>query len=231
MSASDDDEYEIPLVDQRVFGAGLKRKRVKFVPSSTPASSTATGSKPDGASVSNRYLALVLGNKSESGNEDAEKSESEPEPKPVSTPAESPTICDVCKLPLDPESDSNGKHEASLAHQLSLKHSHPPSHIQRSRKGLAMLEARGWQADDRKGLGKAGEGMLHPIKVKEKNDTLGLGAQTPELKSAPPPKVQRLSGKEFRKQQEREKRKGEQLQHMFYQNDDIQKYLGELDGA
>ncbi len=55
---SDDDVYEIPLQDQRVFGAGIKRKRVKFVPSTTPTTSVPTG--PSISSIGDAYLKMVL---------------------------------------------------------------------------------------------------------------------------------------------------------------------------
>jgi hypothetical protein len=56
-----DDEYEIPLEDQRVFGAGIKRKRVAFVPSTQAAFDAAkTGGVPSaGQSVSDIYLSIV----------------------------------------------------------------------------------------------------------------------------------------------------------------------------
>ena len=55
-----EDTYEIPLQDQRVFGAIIKRKRVQFVPSSACSSTTpATGTTP-AKSVSDLYLSLVL---------------------------------------------------------------------------------------------------------------------------------------------------------------------------
>ncbi len=56
---SDDDEYTIPLHDQRVFGAGIKRKRVQFVRSSE-AASTPTSSRSSGPSASDFYIDLVL---------------------------------------------------------------------------------------------------------------------------------------------------------------------------
>ena len=35
-----DDEYEIALRDQRIFGAGIKRKRIQFVASTAETTST-----------------------------------------------------------------------------------------------------------------------------------------------------------------------------------------------
>ena len=62
MGASDDDSYEIPLRDQRYFGAGLKRKRVQFVASTKPdpAPSAVTSTNSLGSTASERYLSIVF---------------------------------------------------------------------------------------------------------------------------------------------------------------------------
>ena len=58
MTSEHTDEYYIPLVDQRVFGAGIKRKRVPFV----PAGSDFVDGRPGGHNpdLSDRYLSIVL---------------------------------------------------------------------------------------------------------------------------------------------------------------------------
>lgn len=232
MSASDDETYTIPIKDQRYFGAGLKRKRVNFVPASSPATPQ-PGASGDGPSASDLYLSIIGGGKkseaargggSSSGTSRAPSApEADAATAAVSAPASpaaAAATCEVCKLPL-----ADG-HESSLAHQVCLKHSHPPSAIERGRKGLSFLKAHGWDPDSRKGLGKGGEGILHPIKLKEKKDTVGLGMYVPKG-SAPPPKVEKLSAKQVRKNEEQGKKRKEQLQRLFYSNDDVLRYLGE----
>lgn len=60
MANMDDDEYEIPLRDQRYFGAGIKRKRIQFVSStSQEAASTSLPTTPS-TSAADRYLSIVL---------------------------------------------------------------------------------------------------------------------------------------------------------------------------
>ncbi|TAQ86960.1 hypothetical protein B7494_g4715 [Chlorociboria aeruginascens] len=176
----DEDTYEIPLQDQRIFGAGIKRKRVHFVPSSSAA--TPSPRDASGQSISDMYLNLVL----------PKDSISTKTAQPVAAVSDTqeglpePAVCDICNLPLSaasPEtshSDPKSRpHEASLAHQVCLTHSHPPSHLDRHRKGLAYLSSYGWDPDSRLGLGAKGEGIKFPIKLKEKDDKLGIGAVIP----------------------------------------------------
>jgi len=216
-----DDEYFIPLQDQRVFGAGINRKRIQFVPSSSQLTSTQTSvSKSD--TVGDFYLSLVL----PKSNEGVEK-----------PPVESRTLCEVCNLPIDFESDCNEAtnettvpdakpHESSLAHQVCLSHSHPPSHLDRSRKGLQYLESYGWDPDSRKGLGKEGQGIRMPIKTEVKNDTLGIGLKRRDGGIKRKEEVKKLNAKEVRKMEEEGRKKRERLQEMFYGSDEMEKYLG-----
>ena len=105
----------------------------------------------------------------------------------VEPPKESAqTYCDVCNLPIsdpqsqsqqEPTSTSTRPHEASLAHQVCLKHSHPPSHLDRTRAGMRYLSTYGWNPDSRLGLGAPGrEGIREPLKGRIKHDTAGLGS-------------------------------------------------------
>ncbi|CZT07091.1 related to G-patch domain protein [Rhynchosporium graminicola] len=235
---SDDETYEIPLQDQRGFGAGIKRNRVKFVPSSAPLSSTPSSS--NGQTVSNLYLQMVL------------PGDHEP---PSSLPAGSPNVtggtplisakenqvCEICRLPLSEEGmpapaeatetieliRKQRPHEASLAHQVCLTHSHPPSHLDRNRKGLAYLSAYGWDPDARRGLGAEGQGIHFPIKAKPKDDKMGIGVVLPkEADRRKKEKVQKLDAKKVRKIYEQDKKKAERLREMFYRNDDVERYLG-----
>ncbi len=162
MADSDDETYTVPLKDQRIFGAGIKRKRVQFVPSSTPAATVVSSASTSTLSLGDAYEAIVL-------------SKSPTPAADTPSPAEEAEVktCDICKLPIG----SNSKtvpHEASIAHQLCLEHSHPPSAIDRTRKGLSYLQAHGWDPDSRVGLGATGEGILAPIKAKEKRIVLAI---------------------------------------------------------
>ena len=64
----DDQDYFLPLEDQRVFGAGIRRKRVPFIRSSehelnttdSSASTTGAASTQPGPSIANTYLSIVL---------------------------------------------------------------------------------------------------------------------------------------------------------------------------
>lgn len=114
---------------------------------------------------------------------------------------------------------------------MCLKHSHPPSAIDRTRKGLSYLEAYGWDPDGRTGLGASGEGILYPIKANEKRDTVGLGVKTKPAKNAESlvkKKPDKFDAGRVRKMEDEGKKKREKLQQMFYQNDDVLRYLGEL---
>ena len=256
---SDDDTYEVPLQDQRVFGAGIKRQRVTFVPSSSSSSIAPIPSSTKAKSVGDLYLKLVLPNdapSSESGGKSAL-----PSPSPTAfgenglptTPlneTSDPQLCDICGIPLlstdgvitsefnhsslqsaGPSAQSPSRrprpHEASLAHQVCLAHSHPPSHLDRNRKGLAYLSAYGWDPDARQGLGAAGQGIQFPIKTNPKADKLGIGVVLPkpgEIKKKERP--QKLDAGKVRKLQDRDRRKGERLRDMFYQHEDVDRYLG-----
>lgn len=252
---SDDETYEVPLQDQRIFGAGIKRKRVKFVPSSSSSTAVAPSTTPANAkSVSDFYLSLVLRKDAAS----SEKSTAGPGTllPPPSAPADKPTtqtnessepqLCEICSLPLSsssPAANSDATlpqsaaaqstpkarpHEASLAHQVCLTHSHPPSHLDRNRKGLAYLAAYGWDPDSRLGLGASGQGIQYPIKTKPKDDKLGIGVVVP------PPgtterrvkKMQKVDAGRARKMYEKDRREGQRLRDLFYRNEDVERYLG-----
>lgn len=248
---SDDETYEIPLQDQRVFGAGIKRKRVKFVPSISSSSSILPVSSTSSESISARYLNLVLPQDSASTGENAQLTPASTPPtvlNDTSTTSES-QICEICNLPLSSSSDvvptSNNEdndlssladsntrpppkprpHEASLAHQVCLTHSHPPSHLDRTRKGLAYLSSYGWDPDSRLGLGSQGQGIAFPIKTKPKDDKLGIGVVVPKTLEKRKEKAEKLDAGRVRKAYDNDKRKAEKLREMFYMNDDVERYL------
>ena len=234
---SDDDTYEIPLQDQRVFGAGIKRKRVKFVPSAASSSAPPTSSGASAQSISDFYLRLVLPSADESPKDTPAASSILPNfdgPRPEQPGNQ---LCEICNLPLatpdggaSEEVDPVAKgrpHEASLAHQVCLTHSHPPSHLDRNRKGLAYLSSYGWDPDARVGLGASGQGIQYPIKPKPKDDKLGIGVVLPkEADRRKKEKVEKLDAGKIRKLHEKDKKKAEKLREMFYRNDDVERYLG-----
>jgi hypothetical protein len=277
----DDEDYFVPLEDQRVFGAGIKRKRVPFVRPSTESTLSPT-TLPEASesqiSVADQYLAIVMSKKQkkvldtppEKTKEDDQSNRmgretvstppsptasSKPdleEQKPDGKVADSITTqtqrCEVCHLPLTTNKISNDStggnrvvrlrstpHEASLAHQVCLTHSHPPSHLDRTRHGMRYLASYGWDPDNRLGLGAAGrEGIREPIKAKAKNDTSGLGMKIDENALAAKQKLQqqqqeernKLNAKQVRLRAMADRKKGDQLRELFYGSDDIQRYLG-----
>ncbi|KKZ62047.1 hypothetical protein EMCG_03509 [[Emmonsia] crescens] len=248
--AYDDDEYFLPLEDQRVFGAGIKRKRVPFIPSSETSANTISSS-PRGISsctsstlspqsntslIGDKYLSIVL-----SSALDTEKSEPyRTASTATSTSTSTPSLtCDICHLPLSPSpSPSSGKstkytlnpHEATLAHQVCLPHSHPPSAIDRTRPGFKYLSALGWDPDSRLGLGSQGQGISVPLKPRVKHDTLGIGVKPPkpgeEKAGKAKKKMEKLNAKQVRKLEEEGKKKGERLREMFYAKEEVERYLG-----
>ncbi|ETI21535.1 hypothetical protein G647_07882 [Cladophialophora carrionii CBS 160.54] len=170
-SGTEDEDYFLPLQDQRVFGAGIKRKRINFVRASTVDPTTTlppSTASPSASDVSSRYLSIVLpGSRTEQG--------SQPKKSTTARANESsPERCPVCAEPLTSTSSSPSTHESSLAHQVCLQHVHPPSHLPRSHVGVRYLSSYGWDPDARRGLGAREEGITAPIKATRKNDTAGL---------------------------------------------------------
>ncbi|KAJ3527978.1 hypothetical protein NM208_g10438 [Fusarium decemcellulare] len=212
-----DGEEDVPLHHKRAFGAGLKRKRVEFVPAKDPdagTTTTVTPTKATDTSIGDLYASVVL--------------KSGPEPKKDTATGDSteeaPEICPTCALPV---ASTSQPHEASFAHQVSLTHSHPPSALDRSRMGLRALRAQGWDPDARQGLGREGEGMRYPIKVVAKEDTLGVGATIPESvqKKEKEEKPKKLNRKEMRQLAAKERQRNERLQGEIYGRVDVERYL------
>ncbi|KUI56880.1 hypothetical protein VP1G_04150 [Cytospora mali] len=232
MSASenefDDLDDEIPLQHRKPFGSGLRRNEIKFVPASSedPKVTKQTGGKPHGQSVSAFYLSMVLKKNPETATQQTSK---------VEEPAVE--LCDICRMPVTAASKTNssssttegGHHEASIAHQVCLTHSHPPSALDRSRMGLSVLESQGWDPDSRSGLGAAGQGVQHPIKVKPKADNLGIGVVVPKdfgvKKEKEKPKL--LDAKKVRKMAAEDRKRADKLQRQIFGRADLERYLGD----
>lgn len=230
-----EDEYEIPLQDQRVFGAGLKRKRIHFVPSTTSSSvpTTPPSTTVNTTTAGDRYLSIVLSKCDHNSRSSSEPPSTTSTNEGKGTDGCSSTVqCEICSLPLSSAIEPSHLHEASIAHQVSLKHSHPPSHLDRSRLGLRYLQSQGWDPDSRLGLGAQGQGIQFPVKAKPKDDKMGLGLTLPDLgngkREAMTKKV--LGGKldagKVRKLEEKDRRRRQRLQEVFYRNDDVERYLG-----
>ena len=228
---SSDEEYHAPLQDQRVFGGGIKRKRVSFIPATAAARSHP--SRSTRTAPADRYLSIVFNREISEQTEDKEEEGSAVASTHNEELAPSTRLlCEICKLPL-PSTNSNimhpRPHEASIAHQVCLVHSHPPSNLDRNRPGLKYLSSYGWDPDHRLGLGATGEGIRIPVKCRVKNDTVGLGVGLEglsKIKGARTPKIEKLDAGRVRKDEERQRKKGERLREIFYRNDDLEKYLG-----
>ncbi|KAH8696120.1 hypothetical protein BGW36DRAFT_380296 [Talaromyces proteolyticus] len=275
----DDEDYVVPLEDQRVFGAGIKRKRVPFVRASDDLQTTfAKDTTEPSATVADKYFAIVMSKKRRKEEERLEKQRNDDNiitaEELASAPATSTTLpaantqqqllhtedttpsahitsCEICSLPIAkdsagekyfenetelPSKPPNTPHEASIAHQVCLEHSHPPSHLDRTSRGFRYLASYGWDPDNRIGLGMAGRtGIREPIKTKAKNDTIGLGLNVDESTTAAKKKLrqqhqeqhQKLNAKQVRNGQIADRKKGDKLRELFYGSDDIQRYLGE----
>lgn len=216
---------DVPLHRMKPFGSGLRRKAIQFVAASSGDFNTTDHepSEKPGQSISDLYLSMVL------------KKDGTAE-KVVAAGVE---ICEICRLPLTSKPPTSSgeeaagvatlpathRHEASLAHQVCLVHSHPPSALSRSRIGLSILESKGWDPDSRAGLGAEGQGMQYPIKVKQKEDRLGIGVVMPkDFKVKEKPKL--LDAKKVRKMADKDKRRTEKLQQQLFGRVDLEKYLG-----
>ncbi|KAI1937078.1 hypothetical protein LOZ57_006652 [Ophidiomyces ophidiicola] len=252
---ADDEEYFLPLEDQSIFGAGIKRKRVLFVrPTDAPsapdndslfapvtASSTPGPRSADSGSgtLGEEYLSIVLSRSSSSAPATA-PDRSTPPQIPSTTAPEDPSrrLCDICNLPLSqlPPAVSDRRypphpHESSLVHQVSLPHSHPPSAIDRTRHGYKYLSSYGWDPDARVGLGPNGSGIRVPIKAEFKRDTTGLGVDVKRLTDLEKQErenrrtIGKLNAKQVKQKDAEEKRKSDKLRELFYASEDVEKYL------
>ena len=215
---------------QRIFGAGIGRKRINFV--AAAATQLAPGTTPY-ISAGDRYLNIVL--KNGASKEEHNLTSTEVLIPEGSAPQEQldlkRALCEICNLPRDAPSDETStaptSHESTIAHMVCLTHSHPPSHLDRSRQGLKYLSSYGWDPDGRRGLGAAGQGIRAPIKAKVKNDTVGLGAKRKGNKTLSDAKVERLDARQVRKKDMEDRRKRERLHEMFYRSDDVERFLGD----
>lgn len=208
---------------QRFFGTGSKRKIVDFVAAAAPTQDLAPRTTPP-TSAGDRYLGIVLTNPAPIEVPGCRRNATQQQLDPRGA------LCEICGLSIDiPEdatSTASANHESTIAHMVCLTHSHPPSHLDRSRQGLKYLSSYGWDPNSRAGLGPTGKGMKAPVKAKLKNDTVGLGVKMKGNKKTPDAKVEKLDAKRLRKKDVEDRRKWERLQDLFYRNEDVEKYLG-----
>ncbi|KAI7270657.1 hypothetical protein KC345_g7379 [Hortaea werneckii] len=251
-SPAEEDEYEIPLRDQRYFGAGIKRKRIQFVPSSSThdwQQSTSLPTTPvSSSSAADKYLSIVLKNnttkKALERPTSAPPTQDESGPRPPSPCAKTndnasvtttttlePTPCPTCHRPIP--SGQELAHQSSLTHQIALTHSHPPSHLDRKRKGLAVLESQGWDPDSRVGLGASGNtGRLYPVQAREKKNRVGLGGRI-DVEGAVGKgkgKAEKLDAGRVRERDQQGRKKAEGLRNAFYRSEEVERYLGQSQG-
>jgi G-patch domain len=227
MSQEEEEEYFLPLQDQQVFGAGIRRKRVPFVYAQSESATTSQAYPNPG--LGEKYLSIVLPQSPEKAENTQECLKESRKDKVAATSSE--VICAICSLPIasaTPTSSSPSKpHDSSIAHQVCLSHSHPPSHLDRENVGVRYLSSYGWDPDARLGLGTTGTGIRTPIKSKIKNDTVGLG-----VKDGDRVRVQkeskgtvRLNAKQLRILEIAEKKREAKLRQDFY-GKDLDAYLG-----
>jgi len=192
-----------------------KRRQIKFVKADSELITPQP--QPTGANVGDHYLALVLGDQNHQ-----------------STTTSTSQLCSVCMLPLAIGTVTN--HETSIAHQVCLPHTHPPSALDRKRKGLTYLQGYGWDPDSRKGLGVEGrEGILHPIRPQAKPDRAGIKQKSNLDKDEKDEKIVKvkekhvkLNVKQLKRSVEDDKKKRERLQRLFYTDEDVLRHLGEI---
>ncbi|KAL9022753.1 MAG: hypothetical protein Q9185_000015 [Variospora sp. 1 TL-2023] len=232
MLPDEQNDYSVPLQQQTVFGAGIRRRKIKFVASSNDSKEESAPEVPI-LGAGERYLAIVL-NKSNAHSDRERKTHQANTTllRKVVSEADhgSHAVCDICRLPLNLAKAGEAfhkPHETSLAHQVSLEHSYPRSHLDRNRQGLKYLSSYGWDPDERLGLGASGTGIRIPIKPKPKNDTLGLGSDS----TSPPNKVvkptaRKLDAKQTRRGEVQAQKDWERLRSLFYQHEDVVNHLG-----
>ena len=209
------------------FGAGVKRKPIVFVPESQ-AGGSEENSQP--SRLGDRYLDIVLKKKDDAPSRKDALSATFPLERDTPQNLLEDVHCAICGLLVEaddkPSDALTVSHDLSVAHQVCLEHSYPPSHLDRQRQGVKYLAAHGWNVDGRKGLGVNETGRLAPVKAKTKDNTVGLGMEIPQLRKDLPKPVLLDAGK-ARIMHDANRRKHEKLQRLFYQDDEVSRYLGE----
>lgn len=251
-----------PVTEQPKQIAGSKRKRIEFVPESETQDYPVVARAPPSSRIRDLYLSVVFPEASETRSQNSRVSNyleasggrAVAAEGPTSYRAESTTntksaettnerkkdpmkdaICHTCGIEFSPLGDCT-PHEATLAHQLALQHSHPPSSVDRRRKGFQYLSSYGWDPDSRLGLGAQGGGRLDPVRAKLKESRSGIGVDEAVLKAERRARQQVERERKERMKQEakglkrREKieklSKGKKMEHLMFGRDVVNKYLG-----
>lgn len=222
-----------PLQQQRAFSR--KRKRIAFVPQQDdPPAATPAPSRPP-STISDIYLKIVLPRPSGDSPNDSTAYGVVCAAPVTAARNSAAALCPVCTLPLTtptptPTALTVGSaamaltHEATLAHQVCVPHSHPPSALDRDSKGLHYLSSHGWDPDERRGLGTRGNGRLFPVRLKERPARLGVGAE--HVAMAAPEKVAKLDAGQARRDATKERGKAERMRQIVYGREDVNAYLG-----
>ncbi|KAL5114657.1 hypothetical protein ACEQ8H_007450 [Pleosporales sp. CAS-2024a] len=213
----DGDFATIPFTQQPAYGRGLWKNPIQFV-SATPDTQQNTTPQAKENTLAEKYLAIMF-------------PDGQPQPKAEAYPA-----CGICGEPVK-ERDPR-MHYLSPAHQATLPRAPIPSAMDRTRMGLKYMSKHGYDVDARVGLGANGQGILFPLVPKEKRDKLGLGIDKKEHEkkrvlggaSIADVKQGRLDAGKVRKLAKIEKRKHDKLHRIFYGDDEVEKYLGQLEG-
>ncbi|CAK7269183.1 hypothetical protein SEPCBS119000_003441 [Sporothrix epigloea] len=231
----DDGAVDTPLHRLPGFGTGLHRRRVAFVKAGeSPASKSAPAGSLSGGAVSDLYLSIVMG----------QAKESNVTPKAHSTDAASvdkPATCHVCRLPLTTSATAAAHHhETCLVHQVSLDHSKPPSALDRSRFGLAIMSAHGWDPDSGRGLGANQQGIPYPVEARLRPERQALGSAPSSsrdgqsLRTRPskvaasepvPARRRNHTRKQLRAMEEDRRRRHDRLREQIMGSRDLDKYL------
>ena len=230
----------VPLQDQRVFGAGHKRKRIILVPPSASSEANAAPPSHTAFSAAQRYLSIVFQDVSDASLTGPQTSklivldESETQSSLPSLSEAPGTFCEICCSPQTIPSttdfaDTKARtiHTASIAHQYCLAHSQPPSHLNRQHIGVKYLLSHGWDPDARLGLGASSQGITAPVKGTVKNDTVGVGAGVGPLKAGSQPKQKRLNARAVREMDRQDRKKREQLEDLYYASDDALRHFNQ----
>ncbi|CAK7565542.1 MAG: hypothetical protein SEPTF4163_003459 [Sporothrix epigloea] len=235
---NDDDALDTPLHRLPGFGTGLHRKRVAFVKAGeVPATKTSPADSLSGGAVSDLYLSIVMGQ----AKEPQESKKTETVNPTAKGSADETAACQVCRLPLTTTASvAAHHHETCLVHQVSLDHSKPPSALDRSRFGLAIMSAHGWDPDSGRGLGANQQGMPYPVEARLRPERQALGdasangtkghsstrrsAGTAPLDQAPAHK-RHHTRKQLRAMEEDRRRRHDRLREQIMGSRDLDKYL------
>ena len=145
--------------------------------------------------------------------------------------------CDICGATVGNRDGPDESHGISLAHQLSLPQSKPPSAIDRKHNAFRYMSAQGWDPDEGKGLGAAGQGRVRPIDAKKRKDRAGIDVtkkpnEDEEVNSRRENEkshkvIKRsLTRREQREETRKKRHQDNKFEDLFYGNEEVYKYLG-----